>query len=332
MASDDRREATPMNAEPFFDEITKHPLFEALHLLEFEVLKREAQIGTDALPKNERINLKVNAKLGYENNQVCRVEQGGNDRLEVKTNLIGLIGEQGVLPQHYSELALARLRESDSAMVDFYDIFNHRLLSLYYRSWQLSQVTVQVRAHSRMERSPYADCLNSISSDNSHLAQHFGGYHSSPVKSKYALKSIIESLASCDAKVHEFKGQWLYLKPKEQTRLTSNSNPEGQFSQLGNGASIGKRAWDINASATIELLPEKSEQVSELLPFHARLKTVKRAASAFIGEHKQLHWKLTTQHSMLPKARLSKQQGQLGFGSVLKKHDRTEDREITINI
>jgi type VI secretion system protein ImpH len=332
MACNDRREAASMSTEQFFDDITKHSLFEALHLLEFEVLRREAQIGTDALPKHESMNLKVNSKLGYENNQVCDVRYGASDRLEIKTNLIGLIGEQGVLPQHYSELALARLRESDSAMVDFYDIFNHRLLSLYYRSWQLSQVTVQVRAHSRMERSPYADCLDSISSDNSQLAQHFGGYHSSPIKSKSALKSIVESLANCSAKIHEFKGQWLHLDSKEQTRLTSNLNPEGQFSQLGNGASIGKRAWDINASAIIELLPTGHNQVKELLPFHTRLRAVKCAASALIGSHKQIQWKLTTKHSMLPKSCLSKRQGQLGFGTVLKKHDRTEDREITINI
>ncbi|MDG2633030.1 type VI secretion system baseplate subunit TssG, partial [Vibrio parahaemolyticus] len=49
-------------------------------------------------------------------------------------------------------------------------------------------------------------------------------------------------------------------------------------------------------------------------------------------KHKQLKWQLTTKHSLLPQACLSKQQGQLGIGSVLKKHERTKDRTITITI
>ncbi|MDW3190166.1 type VI secretion system baseplate subunit TssG, partial [Vibrio sp. Vb0932] len=33
-----------------------------------------------------------------------------------------------------------------------------------------------------------------------------------------------------------------------------------------------------------------------------------------------------------PQVQISKQQGQLGVGSVLKKHERTEDRNITITV
>lgn len=139
-----------MSSEDFYRELKQRSLFEAIHLIEQELLKVESQIGTDALPKNEKLNLKVNASLGFENAQLVSTKPLGKDKLALETNLIGLTGEQGVLPQHYSEFALNRLKEGDHAMVDFYDIFNHRLLSLYYRSWQLSQLTIQARAHAKI--------------------------------------------------------------------------------------------------------------------------------------------------------------------------------------
>ncbi|MCR9656162.1 type VI secretion system baseplate subunit TssG, partial [Vibrio parahaemolyticus] len=102
--------------------------------------------------------------------------------------------------------------------------------------------------------------------------------------------------------------------------------------QLGAGASLGKKAWNINASTTIEFLPKESKQVKNLLPKTNTLKTIKRVAGDFIGKHKHVKWQLTTKHSLLPQVQISKQQGQLGVGSVLKKHERTEDRNITITV
>ncbi|EIC9814501.1 type VI secretion system baseplate subunit TssG [Vibrio alginolyticus] len=321
-----------MSAEQFYRELKQHPLFEAIHLIEHEVLQAEAQIGTDALPKHEKLNLKVNPSLGFENAQLCELKNIDDSKLEIETNLIGLTGEQGVLPQHYSELALHRQKEGDTAMVDFYDIFNHRLLSLYYRCWQLSQLTVQSRAHAQGARSPLESCKSALTGKGSSLSRHYGGVFASPVRSKGGLKSILECLSGCQVKVHEFQGQWLHLTKEEQTRLASRTMPEGQFAQLGVGASLGSKAWNINAGTTIEFLPKDKQLVSKLLPNQPNIAIIKNAAYELIGKHKQLKWQLTTKHSLLPQACLSKQQGQLGIGSVLKKHERTKDRTITITI
>lgn len=321
-----------MKMDDFYRQLKRRSLFEALHLIEQEVLRQEAQLGTDALPKDEKISIKVNPSLGYENAQLCVVKTKNNDKLCLETNLIGLTGEQGVLPQHYSELALNRQKEGDSAMVDFYDIFNHRLLSLYYRSWQLSQLNSQVGAHSAGRRSPFGSTLESVSGQTKELAKHFAGIFATPNRSKSALKGMLESLAGCDVRLHEFQGQWLHLSEEDQTRLVSRSMPEGQFSQLSRGASVGARAWNINAGVTIELFPKTTEQVKRLLPNTPCIGTIKSLTNDFLGKHKRVKWKLTTRHKYLPQVCLSKQQGQLGIGSVLAKHKRTKDSRITITI
>lgn len=321
-----------MNSEDFYSELTQLPLFEAIHIIEEVLFRAEALIGGDALPKYEKINLKVNASLGYENSQLVDIEPIENEKLSLQTNLIGLTGEQGVMPQHYSELALQRQKEGDTAMVDFYNIFNHRLISLYYRSWQLSQLVVQARSHAQNRRSPLISCTEALTGQVSSLALHYGGLYASHSRSKGALKSILECLSGCDVRIHELQGQWLHLSKEDQTRLACSTLPEGQFAQLGKGASLGAKVWNINAGTTFEFLPKRKNQVEMLLGNNPNLNVIKKAAVEFIGAYQRVKWQLTTKHSLLPLARLSKHHGELSVGSVLKRHERTKDREITITL
>ena len=41
-----------------------------------------------------------------------------------------------MLPYCYTELILERLREKDTSFASFLDIFNHRMISLFYRAWE----------------------------------------------------------------------------------------------------------------------------------------------------------------------------------------------------
>ncbi len=321
-----------MSSDEFYIELTKLPLFQAIHIIEEVSLRAESLIGTDTLPKHEKIDLKVNASLGYQYAQLVAVMAKSNGKLSLQSNLIGLTGEQGVMPQHYSELALQRHKEGDTAMVDFYNIFNHRLISLYYRSWQLSQLSVQARSHARNRRSPLINCTEVLTGQIDNLALNYGGLYASPVRSKGALKSILECLSGCDVRIHELQGQWVHLPEQEQTRLVSKTMPEGQFSRLGGGASLGGKAWNINAGLTLEFIPNNKSQVEKLLGNSPNLNVIKTTALNFIGAHKYVKWKITTQHSLLPLVSLSKHHGQLGIGSVLKRHKRMEDREITITL
>ena len=55
---------------------------------------------------------------------------------------MGLTGPQGVLPRYYTELMLERLQAKDQTLRDFFDVFNHRMISLFFRAWEKHHCTV----------------------------------------------------------------------------------------------------------------------------------------------------------------------------------------------
>src|SRR5262249_36159974 len=56
--------------------------------------------------------------------------------VRLRVNFMGLTGPQGELPLAYSALVIDRLRERDATMRDFFDIFNHRAISLFYQAFE----------------------------------------------------------------------------------------------------------------------------------------------------------------------------------------------------
>ena len=77
----------------------------------------------------------VNNSLSFPPSQIHAVNW--EDEIPLMTvNFMGLTGPMGVLPYVYSELIAARARNRDRSMAAFFDIFNHRIISLFYRAWE----------------------------------------------------------------------------------------------------------------------------------------------------------------------------------------------------
>jgi type VI secretion system protein ImpH len=67
--------------------------------------------------------------------------EGGPPRLFV--NFMGMLGPHGPLPLHLTDFARTRLRHHrDPTLASFLDVFNHRMVALFYRAWASSRQTV----------------------------------------------------------------------------------------------------------------------------------------------------------------------------------------------
>lgn len=321
-----------MNKQAFIDELDRDQLFQSLHLIERFLQQGQSTLGTDVLPSNEIIQLKVSQQLGYESGEFTNIQLGQNQDIDIVTNLIGLTGEHGVLPRHYTELVLERLKNNDPTFKDFLDIFNHRLLSLFYRTWQSYQPHVQYQKVAAEQTSAWHQILVSLTGDKGPRSLHFGGHFSQAIRSRGTVQSCLESLADCEVIIRDFKGQWMNLKPQEQTRLCSMRLQEGQFAQLGNGASLGKRAWNMNAGFQVEFVADCLAQVHGLLPQGKRIAAIKTTCRALLGETMAIEWLLTTQYRYLPRVQLNRTESQLAMGCVIAPHESSKQRTITIRV
>ena len=71
-------------------------------------------------------------------------------------NFMGLIGPLGAMPNYVTELIAGASARKDHTMLEFLNIFNHRLTSFFYQAWEKNHFTV---AYERDHSDPLTACL-----------------------------------------------------------------------------------------------------------------------------------------------------------------------------
>ena len=135
MATSGGRTDPPVKAL-LFEEGYRFRFFQAVRLLG-RVYPGRQPVGRDASPTDEAVRFRSRATLEFPASDIQEISppQDGSPA-QMLVNFMGLTGPSGALPQHYTELVLERMRVKDHALRDFLDLFNHRMLSLFYRAWE----------------------------------------------------------------------------------------------------------------------------------------------------------------------------------------------------
>ncbi len=83
--------------------------------------------------------------LSFAPSDVAAVSAAGEGQLTLEQYGFGLFGPNGALPLHLTELAYERRRQKeDGTVADFLNLFQHRLISLFYRAWADSEPAVSL--------------------------------------------------------------------------------------------------------------------------------------------------------------------------------------------
>ncbi|NZA28606.1 type VI secretion system baseplate subunit TssG [Luteimonas sp. SJ-92] len=89
--------------------------------------------GTAARPGPLRFA--TQASLNFPPAELDTLEGDSDGGWRMSVRFFGLTGPSGVLPRHYTEWLIARRQRRDRAAQDFLDLFNHRLITLFWRAW-----------------------------------------------------------------------------------------------------------------------------------------------------------------------------------------------------
>lgn len=278
---------------PLLDAPQTFDFFRAVQLLELLNPER-APVGGFAEPGGEVVRFGTPTSVGFPASAIQSLEERGADEPPKMTvNFFGLTGPQGVLPLDYSLYSATRSRARDHALKDFIGLFEHRLISLFYRAWTKSRADA-VRPASIEQDSAATDedrdwlhaqlaSIVGISSEESkHLPvesdalAYYAGLLALPSRPAVALEQMLADFFGVPCEVEQFVGAWYPLAATAQTALGD------QLSELGDGAVAGDGVWDQQGRVRIRIGPLTRRRYDEFLPGGASHETL-RALTRFFG-------------------------------------------------
>jgi type VI secretion system protein ImpH len=297
------------------EQLAAHPdwfeFVQAVQLLDLLALRNEPDsqragqpVGFDHAPQREKVQFRAFPSLAFPGSPIAALERlastpdnGSSGPVEMVVSFMGLTGPSGVLPQHYTTLLLDQLRDGETALRDFLDLFNHRLISLFYRASTKYRPTLIV-AENRIRQLPEDDLFTCVvrSLEGFGTAGHtrrfrfcddvllfFAGHFAHAPRNAVSLELMIGSLLHMPATVMQFQGQWLYLNEEDQSRLPGRLDRDGLANQLGVGVIVGERVWSIENRFRMRIGPVAYRQFQRLMPVGDLLRPVCQFARSYAG-------------------------------------------------
>lgn len=251
-------------------ESTSFDFFQAVRILERLRPDREP-VGYFTDPRSEVVRFGVPASIAFPPAEIAQLDVRDAGPATMKVNFFGLTGPQGVLPYHYTLLIAERERAKDHAMGDFFDIFHHRIVSLFYRAWLKNHASVNYEKQSGDRLSEHLlDLLGQGVefkerglSPLQRTLMFYVGLLGPQARGAAALEQLLEDIFDVDVEVEQFVGAWYSLPASDQCAV---GEEHGYSTQLGLGVVAGDEVWDQQTRVRIRLGPLDATQYADFLP------------------------------------------------------------------
>ena len=282
-----------------FDALRHSPyafsFFQALRRFECEY-PQQPRLGQTLHPKQDRIRLGQDPSLAFAASTLASFRQDKQHpapRLGV--HFFGLLGPNGPLPLHLSEVVHERLHNAqDTTLAAFLDLFHHRLLSVFYRAWAESQPTVSYDRPEQDSFGRYLGSLFGIASpslrrrdampDSAKL--HFAGRLACQTHHAEGLEAMLGDYFRLPVRIEEFVGAWLELPADSRCLLGASE----AVSSLGVTALLGTKVWQAQQRFRIVLGPLGIEDYRRMLPGGDSLLRLRDLVRNYLGD--ELEWEL----------------------------------------
>ncbi len=275
---DTSRPRDPSVKDTLFQQGYDFNFFQAVRVLE-RLFPDRKSVGRDALPSEEVVRFKGNPSLAFAISDIQEVkvaEEG--DPVKMTVNFLGLAGRQGALPLHYTEFLLnRRYKNRDTSAAAFFDLFLHRLTSLFYRAWEKHSLAAQYereQVRGAADESGVTQFLfDLIGLGTEGLRSHardiedrvlvfYSGLIAQRPHSVVALEGMLADFFQVPIRVEQFRGKWFPLAPEE----FSDMREDCMQNYLGEGAVLGDAVWHPQARIRLHVGPLTRVQFDAFLP------------------------------------------------------------------
>ncbi len=268
---------------------TAFGFFQAVRVLE-RLRPGRAPVGGFGDPADEVVRFAVPSTLGFPPAEISALDLPEDEKLPARMsiNFFGLTGPLGVLPHNYSLLVQERERARDGSLREFFDLFHHRLASLFYRAWRKLRPTVAAESGGDDRLHGHLLDLAGVGLDSlrarlpvpADAVAFYAGLLGMQPASAVAMEQLLGDFFGVPAEIQQFVGAWSRLRASDQTSLEEEGgDPSGM---LGWGAVAGDEVWDAQAGVRVRLGPLTRAQFDAFLPTgaaHEQLRALTRLLS-----------------------------------------------------
>jgi type VI secretion system protein ImpH len=156
-------------------------------------------------------------------------------------------------------------------MKEFLGIFDHRILSLFFRAWEKTHAGIAHGDPTRDWLSNHLANLVGMSGDAlrgrmpfaDDVLLYYTGLFGLPTRPAAGLEQLLTDFFDVPVAIEQFVGAWYPLERATQSEL---GDEFGASAQLGLGAVAGDEIWDRQSRARIRIGPLTRRQYDEFLP------------------------------------------------------------------
>jgi len=303
-------------------------LFAALRLLEqaFSEMPRLAESRKSA---DDPVRLGQRPHLNFAPADVAAFEATEGDRPHLEQYSFGVFGPNGALPLHLTEHAYERRRhKEDATFTDFLNLFQHRLVSLFYRAWANSDPATSFDRPESDRFLTYIGAAFGMApatargrdavSDYAKLSR--AGLYAQQTRSAEGLQAILADYFGLRVEIRQFVGARLPTPRDLFCRLGAAGEP----ASLGRSCTIGASSWQCQHKFEIVLGPLELEAFRNFLPGARGLTELRDLVRLYTNDEWTWQLRLLLQKVEIPGIALGRS-GQVGWTSWLGSRPATAD-------
>ncbi|MDY0743283.1 type VI secretion system baseplate subunit TssG [Paucibacter sp. R3-3] len=325
---DDPREALwrELQAQP-----RRHDFFATLRRIE-ALHPQWPRLGEAPRPSQEALRLGQQPDLDFALAELAALDRPADFAPRLRVLFFGLLGPNGPMPLPITEYTRERLlHHRDPTLARFLDVFHHRLLALFYRSWAQNQPTVQ---HDRPKNDRFAAWLGAcagLGTQATPPAQLFqAGLLSQRSRHPEGLAKLLTQQLRLPVRIEQHVPQWLDIEAEDRRPLGFAPNrperSEARMGQLGISANSGRKQLDRQYKFRVVVGPLSKAAYEALLPGTAAWRQLQQWVQLYAGLDMRWDLKLVLAAAQVPDARPDGRL-RLGLTSWLGRRQAGRDRQ-----
>ncbi|MGD9199942.1 MAG: type VI secretion system baseplate subunit TssG [Chitinispirillia bacterium] len=250
--------------------------FQAITLLEEYFRKKD---NVTELLNSGRIQFSSDTSISFPPSDISSVQENEDGSIRFFLSFMGLLGISSPLPQYFIEQGLRRDEDDKSALVDFLNIFEHRLYVLFYQAWKKYRLINMLSSRDPFKLFEKIALLGGLTSERLQKWQRMVGYSgimAVSCRSAEGLRTILSSyFNNIPVNIVPWIPRWAEVRDLKQI---------GSDSVLGVNAMIGTHIRDVGGKFRVVLGPLKKVTFQTFLPDSKNIDQLQEIVSNYLTD------------------------------------------------